>query len=95
MQKAGFLITRLILSESVLLLLALTFSQEGFALLLTRDFITQSFRSKLYTRIEINQRTNGPVKNDHLISGPSISTKYTKPGYKWPNYFFCTCKIAF
>ena len=26
-----------------------------------------------------NQRTNGPVKA-HLISGPRISTKYTKPG---------------
>ena len=26
-----------------------------------------------------NQRTNGPV-NAHLISGPRISTKYTKPG---------------
>ena len=25
-----------------------------------------------------NQRTNGPV-NAHLISGPSISTKHTKP----------------
>ena len=71
MQKADFLITRLILSESVLLVLTLTFSQEVFPLLLTRDFITQSFRSKLYTRIEINQRTNGGV-NAHLISGPSI-----------------------
>ena len=28
-----------------------------------------------------NQRTNGPV-NAHLISGPRISTKYTKPGKK-------------
>ena len=27
----------------------------------------------------LNQRTNGPV-NAHLISGPSISTKHTKPG---------------
>ena len=27
----------------------------------------------------INQRTNGPV-NAHLISGPSISEKHTKPG---------------
>ena len=26
-----------------------------------------------------NQRTNGPV-NAHLISGPRMSTKYTKPG---------------
>ena len=26
-----------------------------------------------------DQRTNGPV-NAHLISGPRISTKYTKPG---------------
>ena len=26
-----------------------------------------------------NQRTNGPL-NAHLISGPRISTKYTKPG---------------
>ena len=26
-----------------------------------------------------NQRTNGPV-NAHLISGPCISTKHTKPG---------------
>ena len=26
-----------------------------------------------------NQKTNGPV-NAHLISGPSISTKHTKPG---------------
>ena len=29
--------------------------------------------------ISKNQRTNGPV-NAHLISGPSISTKHTKPG---------------
>ena len=28
---------------------------------------------------KINQRTNGPV-NAHLISGPSKSTKHTKPG---------------
>ena len=28
-----------------------------------------------------NQRTNGPV-NAHLISGPRISTKHTKPGKK-------------
>ena len=33
-----------------------------------------------------NQRTNGPV-NAHLVSGPSISTKHTKPGYKWPSEF--------
>ena len=26
-----------------------------------------------------DQRTNGPL-NAHLISGPSISTKHTKPG---------------
>ena len=26
-----------------------------------------------------NQRTNGPL-NAHLISGPIISTKHTKPG---------------
>ena len=26
-----------------------------------------------------NQRNNGPV-NAHLISGPSINTKHTKPG---------------
>ena len=30
----------------------------------------------------INQRTNGPV-NAHLISGPSKSTKQTKPGKKY------------
>ena len=29
-----------------------------------------------------NQRTNGPV-NAHLISGPSKSTKQTKPGNKY------------
>ena len=27
---------------------------------------------------KITKRTNGPV-NAHLVSGPSISTKYTKP----------------
>ena len=32
------------------------------------------------------QRTNGPV-NAHLISRPCISTKHTKPGYKWPSDF--------
>ena len=31
---------------------------------------------------EFNQRTNGSV-NAHLISGPSISTKQTKPGNKY------------
>ena len=34
-----------------------------------------------YTKT-INQRTNDPVYN-HMINGPSINTKYTKPGYKW------------
>ena len=37
------------------------------------DFICSIFLTAL------NQRTNGPV-NAHLISGPSISTKHTKPG---------------
>ena len=37
-----------------------------------------------------NQRTHGPVNNAHLISGPSISTKHTKPGYKWPSDFRTT-----
>ena len=31
-----------------------------------------------------NQRTNGPV-NAHLITGPSKSTKQTKPGNKYEN----------
>ena len=31
-----------------------------------------------------NQRTNGPV-NAHLISGPSKSTKLTKPGHNYEN----------
>ena len=33
-----------------------------------------------------DQRTNGPV-NAHQISGPSISTKHTKPDYKWTSEF--------
>ena len=33
------------------------------------------------SNLHCNQRTNGPV-NAHLISGPHISTKYTKPGKK-------------
>ena len=37
-------------------------------------------QSMFRTKIR-NQRTNGPV-NAHLISGPRISTKFTKPGKK-------------
>ena len=33
-----------------------------------------------------NKRTNGPV-SAHLISGPSISTKHTKPGCIWSSDF--------
>ena len=45
-------------------------------------------REKIESSVFINkkQRTNGPV-NAHLVSGPSISTKHTKPGYKWPSEF--------
>ena len=39
-------------------------------------FITRSALLKLVTR-----GTNGPV-NAHLISGPSMSKKHTKPGKK-------------
>ena len=34
-----------------------------------------------YSVKKVNQKTNGPV-NAHLISGPRISTNYTKPGKK-------------
>ena len=43
----------------------------------------QSLVSMVTDRVIIgNQRTNGPV-NAHLISGPSKSTKQTKPGRKY------------
>ena len=37
------------------------------------------FKAITFELVKINQRTNGPV-NAQLISGPRISTKYTKPG---------------
>ena len=36
----------------------------------------------LFLNGNLNQRTNGP-ENAHLISGPSISTKDTKPRLTW------------
>ena len=57
-------------------------------LLLIKNFKTLAFAvQKLENALKIakvmtefiNQRTNGPV-NAHLISGPSISIKDTKPG---------------
>ena len=41
----------------------------------------------------LDQRTNGPV-NAHLISGPSKSTKHTKPG-KNPERTFNTHLLSF
>ena len=49
---------------------------------------TSCTRSNILATTKQNQRTNGPV-NAHLISGPIISTKHTKPenknkAKKWP-----------
>ena len=47
------------------------------------DVIPKIYLSSDTTGIPLkNQRTNGPV-NAHLISGPSKSTKQTKPGNKY------------
>ena len=45
------------------------------------NLFQQSFKVINFNAFK-NQRTNGPV-NAHLISGPSKSTKQTKPGNKY------------
>ena len=42
------------------------------------DWLSGRQKGSIFVKM-FNQRTNGPV-NAHLISGPCISTKHTKPG---------------
>ena len=57
-------------------------SQRVGILLIHHGLNFREFTIKLVGVRKINQRNNGPV-NAYLISGPSKSTKQTKPGNKY------------